>query len=92
MSEAGIKVRSHTAVFSQFAIKYEEQLNLAKAKGKGSTVGERVKNSKLNLTDKERSDMKTRWIPYPEWAEYKLGIKTGNMTVLEPVYAPRFNK
>ena len=50
MSEAGIKVRSHTAVFSQFAIKYEEQLNLAKAKGKGSTVGERVKNSKLNCS------------------------------------------
>ena len=92
MSEAGIKIRSHTSVFSQFAIKYEEQLNLAKAEGKGSTVGERVKNSKLNLTDKERSDMKERWIPYPEWAEYKVGIKSGNMTVLEPIYVPGLNK
>ena len=92
MSETGIKVHSHTAIFSQFAIKYEEQLNLAKAEAKGSTIAERVKNSKLNLTDKERSDMKKRWILYPEWAEYKLGIKTGNMTVLEPIYAPGLNK
>lgn len=92
MSGNGIQVSSHTAVFSQFAIKYEEQVNLANAKNKGSTVAERVKNSKLDLTEKQRSDMKLRWIPYPEWAEYKLGIKTGNMTVLEPVYIPGLNK
>ena len=83
---SNLEVRSHTAVFSQFAIKFEEQVNAAKGKSKGATVAERVKSSKMDLSKKQREDMKLKWVNYPEWAEYRLGNKSGEMTILEPTY------
>ena len=88
---SNLEVRSHTAVFSQFAIKFEEQVNAAKGKSKGATVAERVKSSKMDLSKKQREDMKFKWVNYPEWAEYRLGNKSGEMTILEPTYIPSLN-
>ena len=45
----------------------------------------------MDLSKKQREDMKLKWVNYPEWAEYRLGNKSGEMTILEPTYIPSLN-
>lgn len=94
MTEAEVltKVRSHTAIFSKFAGDFEEQINATRAAETGVSRAIRVENSKVLLTKEERADMRLKFVPYPDWAEYRLGNKSSKMTVLKPEYSSKFVK
>ena len=42
--------------------------------------GDRKTYTTLEFSETERADMQTSWVDYPEWLEYKVGNKAGNMT------------
>ena len=91
-AEALSKVRSHTANFSKFAIEFEEQVNETRAAQTRVSRAIRVENSKVHLTKEEREVMRLKFVPYPAWAQYRLGNKSCKTTVLKPEYSPKFVK
>ena len=91
-AEALSKVRSHTANFSKFAIEFEKQVNETRAAQTRVSRAIRVENSKVHLTKEEREVMRLKFVPYPEWAQYRLGNKSCKTTVLKPEYSSKFVK